>query len=152
MNIFNKVIEELYFLQKDNLALYCQYTNTYNRNWWIKVARRKFFKKDCYITIVDIDNLKKYNDKNGHIAGNALIKSISSILLKYFSKRGYVCRYGGDEFILVTFYDPSRTLFSLANNFSFGVYHKKDRESLKEAFIKADKKLYEMKKSKKGTL
>ena len=152
MNVFNKIIERLYFLQKNNLALYCQYTKAYNRNWWIKVARKKFNRKDCFITIVDVDNLKQYNDSYGHLAGNLLIKSLSSTLLKVFREGCYVCRYGGDEFILITSYDPTKKLKVLSSNFSFGVYHKSSMESLKVAFREADRVLYEMKKDKKGTL
>ena len=152
MNIFNKIIEKLYFMQKDNLALYCQYTKAYNRNWWIKVAKKKLDKKDCYITVIDIDDLKKYNDSNGHVAGNLLIKTIASTLMKAFEKKSYLCRYGGDEFILVTFVDPTEKLEILASNFSFGIYHKTAEEAIRESFVKADELLYEMKKRKKGTL
>lgn len=49
----------------------------------------------------DVNRLKQVNDKRGHAQGDALLRSISSILMAACPERGFVARTGGDEFILV---------------------------------------------------
>jgi len=50
--------------------------------------------------LIDLDNFKTVNDMYGHHAGDALLKNISQCLLQFLSERSFVCRFGGDEFIL----------------------------------------------------
>ena len=61
---------------------------------------RHQFKPVAVIT-VDINNLKKTNDKLGHTAGDELIKATSGCLLQTFGKYGDCYRTGGDEFIAI---------------------------------------------------
>jgi diguanylate cyclase (GGDEF)-like protein len=53
------------------------------------------------LVMVDIDHFKAVNDQYGHLAGDRILKSVAHILVA--GVRGYdvVCRYGGDEFLLV---------------------------------------------------
>jgi diguanylate cyclase (GGDEF)-like protein len=53
------------------------------------------------ILMIDVDHFKSYNDKNGHLAGDAALRGIAKILKN--SVRGYdiVARYGGEEFALI---------------------------------------------------
>jgi two-component system cell cycle response regulator len=54
------------------------------------------------IVMVDVDEFKRYNDQRGHVEGDALLKSVATVLQG--SVREYVdrvCRYGGDEFVLI---------------------------------------------------
>lgn len=50
---------------------------------------------------VDLDNFKFYNDTFGHKAGDFLIKAFAALLQEKFRKSDFVCRYGGDEFLIV---------------------------------------------------
>ncbi|MDR1421925.1 MAG: GGDEF domain-containing protein [Coriobacteriales bacterium] len=77
-------------------------TGVYNRRFGMDVlekwlaARREFV-----ICFVDLDNLKYVNDEFGHAEGDAYI-SLAVELLLSFSRQTYVCRIGGDEFMLLT--------------------------------------------------
>ena len=53
------------------------------------------------VIMVDIDHFKKFNNTYGHIAGDLLLKELSALFQKNIRKADIVCRYGGEEFILV---------------------------------------------------
>jgi diguanylate cyclase (GGDEF)-like protein len=55
-----------------------------------------------FLTLVDIDNLKMFNDNNGHAAGDMVIKRIARILDRAHHGDNYiVSRIGGDEFAIL---------------------------------------------------
>ena len=54
-----------------------------------------------YIVLLDIDNFKSLNDIYGHIMGDKIIVETANKIASIIDKRDYVCRYGGDEFILL---------------------------------------------------
>ena len=53
------------------------------------------------LCILDLDRFKIVNDTAGHIAGDALLRTISSLMLRHVHHRDMVARLGGDEFALV---------------------------------------------------
>ncbi|MDD2295473.1 MAG: GGDEF domain-containing protein [Eubacteriales bacterium] len=50
---------------------------------------------------IDLNNLKRVNDRHGHEKGDALLKQFSEILQDVFSESESVYRTGGDEFIVL---------------------------------------------------
>ena len=54
-----------------------------------------------YIILLDIDNSKNLNDIYGHIIGDKIISETADKITSIISKKDYVCRYGGDEFIIL---------------------------------------------------
>ena len=50
---------------------------------------------------VDLDNFKSINDLFDHDAGDQLLKTISDRLNALRQEKGFVCRFGGDEFVVV---------------------------------------------------
>lgn len=52
------------------------------------------------IFIFDIDHFKKYNDTNGHLAGDELLKTVARILRKSVRPGDLAGRYGGEEFLV----------------------------------------------------
>ncbi|MEF9953602.1 MAG: GGDEF domain-containing protein, partial [Clostridium sp.] len=52
------------------------------------------------IIVVDVDNLKRTNDTEGHLEGDRLICETASILQRSFFNVGTVYRIGGDEFVV----------------------------------------------------
>ena len=49
----------------------------------------------------DLNNLKETNDNYGHQKGDQLLHTFGIILKRTIGKLGFVCRYGGDEFIAI---------------------------------------------------
>ncbi|WP_373020097.1 GGDEF domain-containing protein [Thiomicrorhabdus sp.] len=53
------------------------------------------------VLMFDLDNLKQINDRFGHHVGDEAIRTIASICQFLLRKTDLICRYGGDEFIIV---------------------------------------------------
>jgi diguanylate cyclase (GGDEF)-like protein/PAS domain S-box-containing protein len=51
--------------------------------------------------IMDIDYFKLVNDNHGHQTGDNVLKQVSQLLQTTVDNRGYVCRYGGEEFSIL---------------------------------------------------
>ena len=49
----------------------------------------------------DIDNFKGINDTLGHDKGDYVINRVGTILKENFRNSDYVCRLGGDEFLIL---------------------------------------------------
>lgn len=56
---------------------------------------------DLVCMIIDADKFKQVNDNCGHDAGDVVLKTLASELVKNFRETDIVCRLGGDEFIVV---------------------------------------------------
>ena len=64
-------------------------------------VRAKRNKSNIGIIMADIDHFKKFNDIHGHAAGDAVLKHISHLLSTNIRGCDIVCRYGGEEFVLI---------------------------------------------------
>jgi diguanylate cyclase (GGDEF)-like protein/PAS domain S-box-containing protein len=64
----------------------------------LRAARRQL---SMGIIMLDVDNLKQFNDTWGHAAGDEILRELGSLLLRQVRGEDIACRYGGDEFVLV---------------------------------------------------
>ena len=48
----------------------------------------------------DIDHFKKINDTFGHLAGDSILRDLSSIISPKLRREDIFARYGGEEFAL----------------------------------------------------
>ncbi len=53
------------------------------------------------VAMIDIDHFKQYNDKNGHPAGDVVLKDIARLLRDNIRNIDLAARYGGEEFSLI---------------------------------------------------
>lgn len=53
------------------------------------------------LLMLDLDNFKNYNDRNGHLEGDALLRELGLILRNSIRQEDVVARYGGEEFVLL---------------------------------------------------
>ncbi|QCD45646.1 GGDEF domain-containing protein [Campylobacter mucosalis] len=62
----------------------------------------KIFKKPNSVLIMgDIDNFKFINDTYGHNWGDRVLQDIATTLKKIFRKDDFICRWGGEEFLII---------------------------------------------------
>ena len=65
----------------------------------INLARRH--EKEVGLMFIDLDNFKQVNDSLGHNVGDRLLKYLSRRLTSCVRSTDLVCRYGGDEFVVL---------------------------------------------------
>jgi diguanylate cyclase (GGDEF)-like protein len=57
--------------------------------------------RTCCICMLDLDHFKEINDRYGHAAGDAALEAISAFLAANLRRYDQVCRYGGEEFVIL---------------------------------------------------
>jgi diguanylate cyclase (GGDEF)-like protein/PAS domain S-box-containing protein len=53
------------------------------------------------VLMLDIDHFKDYNDTYGNAAGDTVLKTVGDFLLENQRGEDIICRYGGEEFIII---------------------------------------------------
>ena len=82
-------------------------TNLFNRRYLEETLERELARasREVYplcIVMMDIDHFKRVNDTYGHEAGDLVLKTLASMVMGQSRQGGdFVCRYGGEEFVLV---------------------------------------------------
>jgi diguanylate cyclase (GGDEF)-like protein len=51
--------------------------------------------------MIDVDHFKDYNDAHGHPSGDQVLLEVARVLAAHVEKPSWVCRYGGEEFLIV---------------------------------------------------
>ncbi len=140
-------------------------TGLFNRNFyerWVEIilAQAERVNVPVSFVMIDMDGLKTINDKQGHAAGDKLLRKLAKELSTNARKSDIVIRLGGDEFLQI-FWDcdeanaimaMSKRLSTSEKNgigFSFGVSEWKKGGSMSQVVAEADKKMYEMKRVRK---
>lgn len=91
----------------NNKLKYLSYTDiltgAYNRAFFEEKAIELFKKENFPIGVImgDANGLKLINDSVGHLEGDKLLKNITNIIKESCKDKGYVCRIGGDEFVIL---------------------------------------------------
>lgn len=88
------------------LAVTDDLTQVYNFRFLKTALRREIkragrFNQQLALVMVDVDNLKKYNDRNGHMRGSLLLRELAGLFAKNVRSFDLVAKYGGDEFTLI---------------------------------------------------
>lgn len=87
----------------DNMASVDPLTGLYNRR-----SMQEFFDRvlkageDFSLVMCDIDNFKRVNDTYGHDFGDVVLKDVAYIVRQQVSDKGYVCRWGGEEILILS--------------------------------------------------
>ena len=118
--------------------------------------------------MIDIDHFKNYNDKYGHLVGDAVLKETVKILQLGIREVDLIGRYGGEEFCIMLpetdkegGYEAGERIRSLVENNEFKVYDEKtsitvsvgvsnfpvDADTDQKLIDNADKALFKAKES-----
>ncbi len=90
----------------EQLATFDSLTNIMNRRYGIQRLKEEFsmsIRHGIAISVImlDIDFFKNVNDTYGHSAGDVVLKGIAEVLLQNIRAGEIVCRYGGEEFLVI---------------------------------------------------
>lgn len=137
----------------------------------LRAARRQG--TSCVLVFLDVDGLKKVNDKHGHDMGDGLLADIAEVLRSTLRQSDVLARVGGDEFCAFVI-DPECNTVRLRERIcegfdGFNQTHDRpyqlsasigavqvpvltaDTESVDELLGRADELMYEEKKGKPGS-
>lgn len=108
-------IEDLHIVLQEQ-ALRDPLTHLYNRRYMEDALKKELARaiRDGYqisITLLDMDNLKTVNDTYGHAIGDKALVLLSDQLKELTRIDDIVCRYGGDEFLVILHNTPLESAF-----------------------------------------
>jgi diguanylate cyclase (GGDEF)-like protein len=123
------------------------------------------------VAVLDADGLKAVNDRRGHAAGDGCLRHLAAVLERHVGGRGWVARWGGDEFVAVVRegggLPPAEAVLgqaaaelaaapgssggeALGVGVSWGVARPVDGEAPEAVLARADAALYAAKRAKAG--
>lgn len=81
-------------------------TGLYNRRYLEEMMERETRRavraeQGLGVLMLDLDHFKKFNDTYGHDAGDLVLREAASFLLKSVRTEDIVCRFGGEEFVVI---------------------------------------------------
>ncbi|MGL5821968.1 MAG: diguanylate cyclase [Sarcina sp.] len=151
-------------LNKDTL------TKAFNRRYTMGyISRLLKSGKSFTIGMLDIDNYKVVNDTYGHLFGDAVLKKIVKTINIVGGTRIIVCRYGGEEFLIVVDVENKKIAKRILENIRLGIEsleweygntitasigssYAEDCNKVEELIAKADSNLYKAKRTGKNKL
>ncbi len=150
-------------------ASHDELTGAYNRSGY-DLLLTSIDIKSTYMMLLDIDNFKTINDSYGHETGDRVLQKLVKILNHIFRDDDYICRIGGDEFVVFMVHAGgmqnklietkvrhiNEELADTSDgvpktSVSVGIIHGSDVDDVKHMFEKADAAMYESKKRGKRT-
>jgi diguanylate cyclase (GGDEF)-like protein/PAS domain S-box-containing protein len=81
-------------------------TNLFNRRYLEETLERELSRaeRESYplcVIMMDLDYFKEVNDTYGHEAGDVVLKTLADTAVQQSRHGDFVCRYGGEEFVVV---------------------------------------------------
>jgi diguanylate cyclase (GGDEF)-like protein len=156
--------------QLENAAAIDPLTNCYNRralSGFIgnDIAFAQRHRAELSVIMIDLDDFKEINDVYGHLAGDEVLRCVSTVLHESVRKCDYLARYGGEEFMVVL---PDTSLYNavqlahklrrkiseltvalngktIRTTASFGVAGLENKSDHMSLFQEADERLYKAK-------
>jgi diguanylate cyclase (GGDEF)-like protein len=87
-------------------------TGLFNRRYMTEALEAELYravrkKSKLSVVMLDVDNLKEINDQYGHVeGGDQCLKALATTLQIICRREDIICRYAGDEFVVIM-YDTS---------------------------------------------
>jgi len=88
------------------MASYDFLTHVLNRRFGLIRLHEEFttaqrHQSDLSVVMIDIDKFKTINDTHGHEGGDQVLKTLTSTLSLHLRNEEIICRYGGEEFLII---------------------------------------------------
>jgi len=107
-SVFNNMVARLRESRQEleRLSATDPLTGLFNRRRMMEaldheVRRSRRLKHTFAVIMADVDHFKRYNDANGHPAGDAVLKKVATILREATRDVDVAARYGGEEFFVL---------------------------------------------------
>ncbi|WP_340677267.1 diguanylate cyclase [Paraglaciecola sp.] len=130
----------------------------------IELRQAQLKHQDFCMLVYDIDHFKKINDLHGHDIGDHALITLSHVVKQLLRPADLLGRYGGDEFVVLLPATNEHTAVTVANRLlehinniqlingerlsvSVGITQMKQDDDFESLFKRADKALYEAKRS-----
>jgi diguanylate cyclase (GGDEF)-like protein/putative nucleotidyltransferase with HDIG domain len=128
--LFTVLVVLLSFVFRKFLRLYQNVSERANKDYLTGLYNHGFFKETLEeqfrnanqskqpfcLALLDLDDFKKYNDRNGHLQGDALLQFFGEMLQTETKGTNYVvARYGGEEFAILMPNTTKEEAFSFLN-------------------------------------
>ncbi len=107
-DLYKEKLKEIEKMREE--AVFLSYTDDltqiYNHRYFVnqltlEVDRQKRYPSPLSLLMIDIDYFKHYNDTNGHLAGDEVLKAIAMLIQYGVRQTDVVARYGGEEFAAI---------------------------------------------------
>jgi diguanylate cyclase (GGDEF)-like protein len=101
-------------------------TGLYNRRYLMDSFERELLRarrngERLGVMIIDIDHFKRVNDTYGHAAGDAVLAAVAKYMLSLVRGEDILCRFGGEEFVLVQAKSSTEAVMQRAEKFRQGI-------------------------------
>ena len=94
------------------------------------------------VMMLDMDCFKKYNDNNGHVAGDELLKKLAKYLKNTINKStDVVARYGGEEFVAILVNTTLDEALSKAEKIRSSIENKQNKIGISIGISESDENL-----------
>lgn len=101
-------IDEVEFLKErlQEQAIRDPLTGVYNRRFLAEILEKEISKAErehlpVSVVMMDVDHFKNFNDTYGHKCGDIVLIDLAKYLTDNSRQSDVVCRYGGEEFIIL---------------------------------------------------
>ncbi|MDP1761017.1 MAG: GGDEF domain-containing protein, partial [Deltaproteobacteria bacterium] len=107
------------FHQVKSMAIRDALTGLYNYGYFkealhYEVEKSRRYKMPLSLLFLDIDDFKLVNDTLGHLKGDKTMRQVAAILKQGIRQADLLCRYGGDEFVMLLSQTPPDQAMVLA--------------------------------------
>jgi diguanylate cyclase (GGDEF)-like protein len=107
------------FDQVKGMAIRDALTGLYNYGYFkealhYEVEKSRRYKTPLSLLFLDIDDFKRVNDTLGHLKGDKIMRQVGAVLKQGIRQADLLCRYGGDEFVMLLSQTPPDQAMVLA--------------------------------------
>ncbi|HSQ10938.1 MAG TPA: GGDEF domain-containing protein [Burkholderiaceae bacterium] len=152
----NVLLDQLSHLAQEDALTGIANRRTLDEALPVEFARALRSGQPLTLVMLDFDHFKRYNDRRGHAAGDALLRGAAQAWSKQMRPTDLLARYGGEEFTLVLpactadqaaqLVDRLRPLMPDRQTFSAGIATWEGHETATELLQRADRALLLAKK------